>query len=162
MVMRALDRRPTQAPPARPKPPAGTYLLCAIFLFAGVLGEVLLLPPILNSFGFDPERGLLLQAGSSWVLFLGVLAFLFVCVGVVGMARAHPIARWSLLLLSGLVISSLLLAPTLQLDGSAASLSVARLLLGFPLAGACLWMALPGYRTACREFRRPVSTHNTG
>ena len=156
--MRALDRLPAQSPTVRPRPPTGTYLLCAIFFFAGVLGEALLVPPILHAFGFDPERGLLLQAGSSAVLFLGVLAFLLVCVGVVGMARAHPVARWSLLLLSGLVISTLLLAPIApQLDRSAASASVARLLLGLPLAGACLWIATPSYRTACRKFRGPPS-----
>ena len=143
------------------QPPKGIYLVAVVFLCAGLLCIAALLTPVYYFFGFERRVGLLQQTGYAWVLVGDVLAFWLICYGVVALVRLRPAPQWVFFAMTLFLIFQFFSVPVVNSPFySPRRIYLNRFLLLLPLLGGCVYLLLPRFRTACREFRATI--HKAG
>jgi hypothetical protein len=133
------------------KPPKGIYFVAIAFFVGGLVCMADFLNLIFSLSGID--EGLTLGT-IKWVLAGYLPALYLVCYGVVLLTRLHPAPQW--LMFGMTLFLTIRVAATPAGDSpfySTPRIYLNRFLLVVPMIVSCVYLRLPRFRAACREFR---------
>jgi hypothetical protein len=133
----------------------GIYIVAIVFLFAGLLCVAELFGMMLAALGMTEGPNV---ATMKWLLPGYVAGLCVVSYGMFSLIRLHPVPQWIMFGMTLFLTIQLAVAPADDSPYySASRIYLNRILLALPLIASCVYLARPGFRQACREFRQSRS-----